>query len=273
MRNGIDISYYQDGINYDDLKGKVDFVIIRIGRWLRNKSEPYIDSAFEKHYSELKKRNIPVGGYWYCYAETPERAATEAEWCYKWIKNKQFEYPIFFDIEEKSHEKRGNCDDICRAFLEPLEKKGYWVGIYSYNSFIEHNLSSGLKQRYSIWTARTPKADDGKTVVAPTSKCLIHQYTFKKPIGGFKEVDGDICNLDNIPEIMRQKGLNGFGENVEPPIDIPREEPKIPAVQKIYNVVIGEFDTKECAEARLDVAKGLYPDAKIKITTRVSNKG
>ena len=72
---------------------------------------------------------------------------------------------------------------------------------------------------------------------------------------------------------MRQKGLNGFGENVEPPIDIPREEPKIPAVQKIYNVVIGEFDTKECAEARLDVAKGLYPDAKIKITTRVSNKG
>ena len=68
MRTIIDISYYQDPnkIDYDQLAAQVDGVIIRSSygtgakEW---KGKP--DTAFNRHYQELTKRNVPVGCYHY----------------------------------------------------------------------------------------------------------------------------------------------------------------------------------------------------------------
>lgn len=269
MKNGIDISYYQNKVDYKALAKVVDFVIIRVGRWLRDRDEPYKDSLFEEHYKQCKANGIPVGAFWYCYADNPQRAEEEAEWCYEWIKNKQFEYPIFFDIEEKYQAQRGNCSDICKAFLEPLEKKNYWVGIYSYNSFIENNLDDTVRNKYSLWIARTPKEDNGYTKIAPSRHCFMHQWTFKNhndaiPVNS-KDIDRDICFMDNVPEIMKQKGLNGFNT-----VDVTeRKQEKI----KVYNVVVDEFSKYEDARVVLKHIQADYPKAKIKTTTKTILKG
>lgn len=265
MKNGIDISYYQDNIDYDKLAKAVDFVIIRIGRWLKDRDEPYKDSMFEEHYKQLKARNVPVGAYWYCYASTPERAKEEADWCYKWIKDKQFEYPIFLDIEEKFQERMGDCSKIAEAFLDPLEKRGYFVGLYSYNSFILNNINKETRSKYALWIARTPKEDNGWTKIGPSISCLMHQWTFKRVNFecGIKstDLDRDICFRDDIPELIKEKGLNGFGKVG----DIPDLKQKS---VKVYNLVVDEYETNKDAYAALAEVKKTYPNAKVKVTTK-----
>ena len=56
-----DISTWQGGINYNEIKNKCDYVILRAGFSTTK------DNQFENHYANLK--NINVGAYWYSYAQ------------------------------------------------------------------------------------------------------------------------------------------------------------------------------------------------------------
>lgn len=94
---GIDISTWQ-GPNLDFKKLKksgVNFAIIRAGFGTGNK-----DNQFENNYSKAKKAGMPVGAYWYSYALSAEGARAEAQSCISMLKGKQFEYPIYFDLED-----------------------------------------------------------------------------------------------------------------------------------------------------------------------------
>lgn len=97
---GIDVSKFQGKVDWAAVKasGEVDFVIIRAGYGRETSQE---DVQFKNNYVGCKMNNIPVGAYWYSYAESVEDARQEARACLEVIKGKQFEYPIYFDIEEK----------------------------------------------------------------------------------------------------------------------------------------------------------------------------
>ena len=95
MKKGIDISTWQENVDYNKLKEQgIEFAIIRTG-YGKNKSQK--DKMFEKHYEGLKNANIKIGAYHYSYITSIEGAIQEAKNCLEFIKGKTFDLPIHME--------------------------------------------------------------------------------------------------------------------------------------------------------------------------------
>ena len=198
---GIDVSYCQGNIDFAKLKGNVDYVIMQVGY---GKYARQVDKFFERNYAQCKKYDIPCGGYWFSYATTAAEAKAEAEACLSVIKGKNFEYPIYFDVEGKSLVGRTEVSAMCKAFCNAIETAGYWAGIYISRSPAQTMLDTSVAQRYALWIAEY------------NSKCNYNgsygmwQYTSNGRVGGINgNVDMDYCYVD-YPKTIKSKGLNGF---------------------------------------------------------------
>lgn len=204
QKSGIDISYCQKKVDWN--KVTADFVIIRAGygRYSHQK-----DAMFESHYAGAKSRGIPVGAYWYSYAMSPEEARQEADACIEVLKGKQFEYPIYYDVEEKKQLALGKekVSAIIRAFLERVEAAGYWVGLYGSYSSLSTLTAQDIRERYAIWLAhwnvqKSPYA----------GQYGMWQNKVGKADGISGDCDLDVCYVD-YPAKIREKGLNGLSEH------------------------------------------------------------
>lgn len=218
MYKGIDVSSHQGKIDWSKVKASgVQFAILRAGY---GKVITQKDSCFESNYAGAKAAGIPVGAYWYSYAKTPEDARLEADVLLEVIKGKCFEYPIFFDIEEQSQFALGKekVSAIIRAFLEEVEKAGYWVGLYMSASPLKQYVTDTILNRYAIWVANY-----GVSKPSYNGSYGIWQYSASGKVDG---ITGDV-DLDNgyvdYPEKIKEKGLNGFG-GVPPENDTKPEE-------------------------------------------------
>lgn len=220
---GIDISYCQKKIDWT--KVTADFVIVRAGY---GRYDHQKDSMFESHYAGAKKRGIPVGAYWYSYAKTPDEARAEAAACIEVLKGKQFEYPIYYDVEEKDVLALGRekVSAIIRAFVEKLEAAGYWVGLYGSYSSLTTVTDEDIRTRYAVWLAHW------NVQKSPYSGAYgLWQYGVGKADG----VTGD-CDLDysyvDYPKLIKERGRNGY--TVKP------TEPPKPVTKDITLVIDGE---------------------------------
>ena len=206
MKKGIDISYCQPKVDWQ--KVTADFCIIQIGGGAVRRQK---DTMYESHYAGAKSRGIPVGAYWFTWARTVAEAEEEADICISLLKGKQFEYPIFLDLEQEAIYKTGksNVSAIIRAFLSKVEKAGYWVGLYCNPDVLVHYCEADIPKRYSIWLAQWD-------VSAPTYPCGIWQPNTAQTAGFPEPVDQDICYIDYESQI-KAKGLNGYGKPPKPP--------------------------------------------------------
>ncbi|MCM1009238.1 MAG: glycoside hydrolase family 25 protein [Ruminococcus flavefaciens] len=207
-KSGIDVSEHQGDINWNAVR--TDFCIIRAG-YGREISQK--DKQFEANYNGCKSRNIPCGAYWYSYAVTPEEARKEAAVCLEVIKEKQFEYPIYFDIEEDRQLRLGKsvCSEIAKAFLETVEKAGYFVGIYSSKSHLESYISEELRKRYAVWVAHY-----GVAKTSYSGDFGIWQKSSSGSVFGISGyVDLNESYID-YPSVIKENELNGFRKNNEP---------------------------------------------------------
>ena len=201
MKKGIDVSKHQGKIDWT--KVKTDFCIIRAGF---GKELSQKDPQFENNYAGCKANKIPVGAYWYSYAMNESEAKKEAQTCLAVIKNKQFEYPIYFDIEETKQYKLGKakCSAIARVFLDTIEKAGYYVGIYSSKNGLENYIDKSVRERYAVWVANVGVSQTSYRGAA------MWQYSWTGKHSGIKgDVDCNYCYID-YPSIIKSKGLNGF---------------------------------------------------------------
>ena len=207
--NGIDVSYHQGTIDWAKVKksGNVDFAIIRAG-YGRDRDPSQVDKKFHENIAAAKAQGIPVGTYWYSYATTPEEARQEAQYCLDTIRGYQFEYPVYFDIEEPKHEQlsAATVSAIVEAFCSTVEASGYYVGVYSYASFLNTKVYVQTLKKYDIWVAHTNVDKPNYNLTSYG----IWQYSFKGRIDG---ISGDV-DLDqaykNYPVIMKNNKLNGF---------------------------------------------------------------
>ena len=206
MKKGIDISYCQPKVDWQ--KVTADFCLIQIGGGAVRRQK---DTMYESHYAGAKSRGIPVGAYWFTWARTVAEAEEEADLCISLLKGKQFEYPIFLDLEQEAIYKTGkaNVSAIIRAFLSKVEKAGYWVGLYCNPDVLVHYCEADIPKRYSIWLAQWD-------VSAPTYPCGIWQPNTAQTAGFPEPVDQDICYIDYESQI-KAKGLNGYGKPPKPP--------------------------------------------------------
>lgn len=151
----IDVSCWQTGIDYKKIKNSgIEAVIIRAG-YGREVSQK--DSEFETHYKDAKSADLKIGAYWYSYADSVDDAKREAQACLTCIKDKKFDLPIYFDMEDPSQVKlsKSTLTDMAITFCDTIKASGYTPGVYAnLNWFSNHLDYSKLKSKYSIWLAQ-----------------------------------------------------------------------------------------------------------------------
>lgn len=204
MKKGIDISYCQTQIHWEEVTA--EFVIIKAGQ------RDFTDPLFESHYKGAKSRGIPVGAYWYLDAMNVDDAKKEAAEFIKRLSGKQFEYPVYLDLENEAQFKLGKekVSALIRAFLEKVEQAGYWVGLYGSLSSLTFYTDDDIKSRYGVWLAQWD-------VSKPTYKGAygIWQHSVGKADGVTGACDLDYCYVD-YPTQIKAKGLNGFKKDPAP---------------------------------------------------------
>lgn len=215
---GIDVSRHNGAINWQCVKGAgIEFAILRAGF---GKLVSQKDTTFEENYAEAKAVGIPVGAYWYSYATTVEEARQEAEICISVLRGKQFEFPIYFDLEEQRSLRTGkaNCSAMVRAFCGALEQAGYWAGLYTSRSYLGTHIEDDIKSRYALWVAEWGSKLNYSGAVG------IWQYSDKGKVDGINaSTDLDECYVD-YPAKIKEAGLNGFSAPVKE--DAPANEQK-----------------------------------------------
>ena len=202
---GIDISKHNGAVNWAQVKANgVQFAILRAGY---GKEASQKDTQFEANYIGCKAQGIPCGAYWYSYAATPAEARQEAAVCLSFLQGKTFAFPIYFDIEEQKVLAQGKtaCTAIAKAFLETVEKAGYFVGIYSSKSHLESCFTEELRTRYAVWVAHY-----GVDKTTYHGQYGIWQKSSTGKVYGISgNVDVNECYVD-YPAAIKKKGLNGF---------------------------------------------------------------
>jgi lysozyme len=208
VAKGIDLSAHNGAVDFNKLKqdNNIDFVILRAGF---GKVSTQKDKMFETYYKGCKDNNIPIGAYWFSYCLNEADAILEAKACMECIKDKQFEYPIYFDMEikEQCALPKQKCIDIVTAFCNEMEKNNYWCGIYSMDSFFRNNLNDDIQKRYAVWTARVEN-------IKPTycSTYQMWQYSWKGKFSGIKaDTDCNYCYVD-YPNLIKKNKKNGYNQ-------------------------------------------------------------
>lgn len=208
-RTGVDISHWNNKKGTPDFKkmkaAGVEFVILHAGYGkYANQKDPF----FETNYAAAKAAGIPIGAYWYSYAVDVAGAKAEAKTFLDVIKGKQFEYPVYFDVEEPKQFKTGkaNVSAIIDAFCSTVEAAGYYVGLYMSTSHLKSYVTDDIKKRYTLWVAQYAS----KCTYSGAGSVAIWQATSKGRINGvIGNVDVNYAYID-FPAEIKAKGLNGF---------------------------------------------------------------
>lgn len=146
-------------------------------------------------------------------AKNTSDAVIEAKIFESCLKNKQFEYPIYCDMEYGNLSK-GENTDICKAFCNYLESRGFYVGIYANLNWFKTKLYSEELKSYDKWIAHYVKNIDFSKY--KNSDYDMWQFTnagskYFPTIGVTGEgLDVNICYKKDYPEIIKGAGLNGF---------------------------------------------------------------
>lgn len=207
---GIDISRHQRAgeVNFKKLRELgYDFVMIRAGY---GKILTQKDTAFDSHYNAAKAAGLYVGAYHYSYAVNAAEARQEADCFLKWIGDKELDYPVAFDIEDKCQKKLTNAQrtDIALTFMQRVEDAGYYTMLYSSANWLGSKLDMKRLSHFDVWCAayvgsqeNIKKYYDGpygmwqysSSIVLPDvyDSRLDHNYAYK-----------------NYAEIIKNAGLN-----------------------------------------------------------------
>lgn len=266
---GIDVSFWQGNFNFNQAKNEgVKFTILR-GAYSLSK-----DTKFEEYYKNAKSQGLDVGVYHYSMATTVTEALEEAKFLYENVlKDKKFELPIYFDVEDKVHKAltRERVTEIATSWLNYLEQKGYWVGIYSSKSFLETYLSETVRNRYALWVAQWNTELTYKGQVGMWQFGGETNYIRSTQING-QTVDQNYMLVD-YPSLIKKRGKNGYTTGTV------NTKPK---EVKTYTVVSGDtlsgiaarFGTtvsKLCELNNISKPNLIYPGQVLKLVGNVDN--
>lgn len=161
---GVDVSYWNGDIDWRAVKNDgVSFAIIRCGYGQLSSQK---DSTFEPNYRNARNVNIKLGSYLYSYAKSIEDARREAYNCLSWLGGREFELPIFYDVEDASQLSLGarTLTDMVKVFCSIINNAGYKTGLYSYYSWLKNYIYlDELPDYCDIWLAHYTGSPDKKT--------------------------------------------------------------------------------------------------------------
>lgn len=223
LANGIDISHHNyqvdgDGnyisLDWEAIKASgISYVIIRIGD-----AAIGIDPTFEKSYTEAKAAGLDVGFYFYTRATSVREITLEANLVLAALQGKQFEYPVYLDLEDESLRTidASILNEMCVTFFTTLQRSGYYTGLYVNDEWLNNVIDTNTAlSRFDIWYARYPKTENGETPVWNTEESGnplgMWQYSDSGNISGIEHTvfDFNYCYKD-YPSIVKEYGFNGY---------------------------------------------------------------
>ena len=202
---GVDISHWQGDVNFQELKkDDVEFVILKAGG---SDYGFYTDAWFEENYKRAKAAGLKVGAYYFLgkLISQEQQAEEEARFFINILKGKQFEYPVFIDVETLDCRFKERNTRVVKRFCEVMESHGYFTGIYSSDILgFKNMLDVKELERFCLWVARWGGSPEY------VKNYGLWQYSSK---GRKKGVSGNI-DLDmsfyDYAKVIKSKGFNGF---------------------------------------------------------------
>ncbi len=230
----IDVSTHNGYIDFQKVKAAgIDNVIIRCGFTGYASSLPLNkDDKFEINYKNAKEAGLRVGAYYYAVAASEEDADREAAYVLSLLKGKQFELPVYYDVED-NHDVSADgvypqnmqslgkqkLTAIVDRFCSTVEAAGYFTGFYTSTWWVQNLLDMRVLSRYTLWLAQWADA------VTYNGAYGIWQYSSTGKVDGIAgNVDMNNIYQDFTTPIKRL-GLNGFSLSQPPATQEPDEPP------------------------------------------------
>lgn len=163
MYLAIDISYFQGpnpstpAIDWDVLKNatfegkKVEAVVMRAGQY--EDGQPSPDSTFERNYSECARVGLHKGPYYCVGANTLEGIQEEANYFASLIAGKEFDLPVYVDIEGDPWLAE-NANQIIDIFKATLKASGWRCGVYANNDYFKNYINYHNYADDPLWAAQ-----------------------------------------------------------------------------------------------------------------------
>lgn len=247
---GIDVSRWQGDFNFANAKNNegVEFAIIKAGG---GDDGLYKDSRFEDNYRKCMECGLPKGAYFFGNAKSVADAKKEAEYFISILGGKKYEYPVFYDVEGKmiTDNDRATLTGIVKAFCSTMEAAGYWVGIYSSESFFNSKMNDGELTRYSHWIARWGK---GKPVLSSGAETQMWQFGGETNLIRSNKINGQTCDQNycyvDYPAKIKAAGLNGY---IKTGVAVPVKKSNEVIADE---VIAGKWGTGDDRKERLEIA-------------------
>lgn len=182
---GVDFSKHNGAIDWTKMKDRISFAILRVGYGSDYKSQD--DEQFAANVAACEKYGIPYGVYLYSYADTLDKAISEADHALRLLKGHKLVMPVYYDLEEEKQARLGK--DTILTFAKAFEKKitaaGYTFGVYASLYWWKTYLTDAWYNGFSRWVAQYNKS------CTYTGKYDIWQYGYDKIDGFTGEFDGN----------------------------------------------------------------------------------
>ena len=236
VSKGIDISKWNHTVNPDGSYAPIDwpalknagcdYVILKIGS-----TNSGLEPTFEMDYEGAKAAGLDVGVYFFTYSTNVTEIKNDAEMLVNWLDGKQFEYPIYLDLEDDLNKEYYPSEiaapiltEMCLTFFSELQKEGYYTGLYVNNEFLFNILQTdNMIELFEIWYARYPSTDpykwnaeDNETFVWNTEKygetLGMWQYCYT---GIFDSISGSLdfnYSYKDYPSIIKYYSFNGYSD-------------------------------------------------------------
>ena len=156
IAKGIDVSAWQEEIDWAEASKHIDFAILRVMDAISKdeNGDFQIDRYIERNLEECRKYNVPVGVYWFSRATTEDEAIREANKVLEVLGDRYLNYPVYIDVE--CEEQLSLSDEqlkrVITAANETIREGGYYPAVYINNS-IKHRID-GLP--YDLWLTSGP---------------------------------------------------------------------------------------------------------------------
>lgn len=240
LAKGLDVSKYNHKkdasgnylpLDWNAIKAAgFDYVILKVGSTVRdNGTAGGKEVTFEMDYAGAKAAGLDVGVYFFTYAESVEQNRSDADMVALWLEGKTLEYPVYYDIENDSFDEnpqdsilpdlpdRKTLTDFCVAFIERMQEKGFYCGLYCNKDWLENHLdTSRCTSLFDIWYARYRDIqNDYPSTEAFTwnygDQLGMWQYACTGTIAGFEKTHFDFnYAYKDFPSIMEEWHLNGY---------------------------------------------------------------
>lgn len=255
---GIDVSEHNGIINWDLVKSKIDFAILKLGN-IGDKTKFWTDPKFERNYNECKRLGIPIGVYVYCYSNEIGNAEQAAKKVVEYLKGKKLELPVYIDMEDKEIKPEGKdkLTHIAVTFNTLIEQSGRWAGVYAnkdwFNNYLDKTI---LAEKYTCWVAQYASKCD-----LNMKNIDIWQNSSSGKIEGINgNVDTNYMYRDLIAEINGSKPKSNVKEEQQNTVSI---------IDLANDVIKGKYGDGEARKINLG---SLYDEVQAKVNEILGTK-